>query len=148
MTSGYNVGGDLFRITPPADADGKFEVKQVYHTDDMEVHIGGVVLVDGHLYGISDSFLTCIDFLTGKRVWKDRSVGKGAVIYADGLLYLLSENGVVGLAEATPEGYRERGRFRIPQDSLPTWSHPIVVGGHLILRDQDTVYAYDVRQKK
>ncbi len=64
------------------------------------------------------------------------------------MLYLLSENGVVGLVEATPEGYREKGRFRIPQDSLPTWAHPIVAGGHLFLRDQDTIYAYDLRAKK
>ena len=51
------------------------------------------------------------------------------------------------VAEASPAGYREKGRFRIPQDSLPTWAHPIVAGGHLFIRDQDNIYAFDVRQR-
>jgi hypothetical protein len=64
------------------------------------------------------------------------------------MLYALSENGVVGLIEATPTGYSEKGRFHIEQGSLPTWTHPVIAGGRLYLRDQDTIYAYDVRQKK
>jgi hypothetical protein len=85
-------------------------------------------------------------FDTGTTVWRDRSVGKGSLIYADNRLYLYSEDGVVGLAEASPAGYREHGRFSIGQQgSLPTWSHPIIAGGFIIIRDQDSVYAYDVR---
>ena len=81
-------------------------------------------------------------------MWRDRSVGKGSLIFADNRLYLYSEDGVVGLAEASPGAYRERGRFTIPQQSgLPTWSHPMITGGLLVIRDQDTVYTYDVRAK-
>jgi len=69
------------------------------------------------------------------------------LIYADQRLYLYSENGVVGLVEPTASGYREHGRFRLETGSSPTWSHPMITGGKLILRDQDTVYAYDVRAK-
>jgi outer membrane protein assembly factor BamB len=69
------------------------------------------------------------------------------LVYADGNLYAFSENGVVGLIEATPERYVEKGRFRIEQDSLPTWTHPVVAGGRLYLRDQNTIYAYDVKAK-
>ena len=80
--------------------------------------------------------------------WRDRSVGKGSLAFADQRLYLYSENGVVGLAEASPTGYREHGRFTLAQQSgLPTWSHPIISGGLLIVRDQDNVYAYDVKAK-
>jgi outer membrane protein assembly factor BamB len=75
-------------------------------------------------------------------------VGKGSLVYADGNLYALSEGGVVGLVEASPTGYREKGRFKIRQGSLPTWTHPVIAGGRLYLRDQDTIYAYDVREKK
>ena len=80
----------------------------------MKNHHGGVVLVDGYLYGFNDSILTCLEFATGKLMWRDRSVGKGSVTYADGHLYIQSENNMVGLAEATPSGYREKGRFEIP----------------------------------
>jgi outer membrane protein assembly factor BamB len=145
ITSDYGNGGGLVEIK--ADAKG-VTASEVYFTREMRNHHSSSVLVGDHLYGYSGGILTAMGFDTGKVAWRDRSVGKGSLVYADGLIYLLSEDGVVGLAEATPEGYRERGRFRIPQDSLPTWAHPIVAGGHLFLRDQDTIYAYDVRQKK
>jgi outer membrane protein assembly factor BamB len=145
ISSDYGNGGGLVEIKP---GEKGVTASEVYFTKEMRNHHSSSVLVGDYLYGFSGGILTAMKFDTGEIAWKDRSVGKGAVIYADGLLYLLSENGVVGLAEATPEGYRERGRFRIPQDSLPTWAHPIVAGGHLFLRDQDTVYAYDLRQKK
>ncbi|HEX8502642.1 MAG TPA: PQQ-binding-like beta-propeller repeat protein [Pyrinomonadaceae bacterium] len=145
LTSDYGNGGGLVEIK--ADPKG-VTASEVYFTREMRNHHSSSVLVGEHLYGFSGGILTAMRFDTGEVAWKDRSVGKGSLVYADGLLYLLSENGVVGIAEATPEGYRERGRFRIPQDSLPTWAHPIVAGGHLFLRDQDTVYAYDLRAKK
>ncbi|MET0621528.1 MAG: PQQ-binding-like beta-propeller repeat protein [Pyrinomonadaceae bacterium] len=145
ISSDYGNGGGLVEIKP---GEKGVTASEVYFTREMRNHHSSSVLVGEHLYGFSGGILTAMKFDTGEVAWKDRSVGKGAVVYADGLLYLLSENGVVGLAEATPEGYRERGRFRIPQDSLPTWAHPIVAGGHLFLRDQDTIYAYDLRAKK
>ena len=74
--------------------------------------------------------------------------GSLTLIFADNRLYLYSEDGVVGLAEANPTGYREHGRFTLGQQSgLPTWSHPIIAGGLLIVRDQDTVHAYNVRAR-
>jgi outer membrane protein assembly factor BamB len=145
ISSDYGNGGGLVEIK--ADAKG-VTASEVYFTRDMRNHHSSSVLVGDHLYGFSGGILTAMSFDTGQVAWKDRSVGKGSLVYADGLIYLLSEDGVVGLAEATPEGYREKGRFRIPQDSLPTWAHPIVAGGHLFIRDQDTIYAYDLRQKK
>ena len=104
------------------------------------------MLIGDYLYGFSDAILTAMQFDTGKVAWRDRSVGKGSVVFADDRLYLYSENGVVGLAEANPAGYREHGRFEIRAGRLPTWSHPIVSGGKLFIRDQDTIYAYDVRR--
>jgi hypothetical protein len=86
-------------------------------------------------------------FDTGDIAWQDRSVGKGSLTFADDRLYLYSEGGVVGLAEATPTGYREHGRFELKTGRLPTWSHPVVSGGKLFLRDQDNIYAYDIRAK-
>jgi outer membrane protein assembly factor BamB len=145
ISSDYGNGGGLVEIK--ADPKG-VSASEVYFTKEMRNHHSSSVLVGEHLYGFSGGILTAMRFDTGEVAWKDRSVGKGSLVFADGHLYLLSENGVVGLAEATPEGYREKGRFRIPQDSLPTWAHPIVAGGHLYLRDQDTIYAFDLRQKR
>jgi outer membrane protein assembly factor BamB len=145
ISSDYGTGAGLVEIKFD---NGKASAQEVYFTKEMRNHHSSSVLVGDHLYGFSSGILTAMKFDTGEVAWKDRSVGKGALVYADGMLYCLSENGVVGLVEATPEAYRERGRFRIPQDSLPTWAHPVVAGGTLYLRDQDTVYAYDVRRKR
>jgi outer membrane protein assembly factor BamB len=138
LSSDYDTGAVLLELSPSG-------AREVYFTRDMRNHHSSSVLVGDYLYGFSGSILTAMRFSDGSVAWRDRSVGKGAVIYADQRLYLYSENGVVGLAEASPAGYREHGRFRIDAKSGPTWSHPIITGGKLILRDQDNVYAYDVR---
>ena len=105
------------------------------------------MLIGDHLYGFSSAILTAMKFDNGQVAWRDRSVGKGSVIFADDRLYLFSEQGMVGLAEANPEEYLEHGRFQIRTGSLPTWTHPVVANGKLFLRDQDALYAYDVRAK-
>lgn len=142
VSSDYGTGAGLVEIK----ADGK-TAQEVYFTKEMRNHHSSSVLIGDYLYGFSSSILTAMKFDTGEVVWKDRSVGKGSLVYADGHLYCFSENGVVGLVEATPTGYKEKGRFTITQDSLPTWTHPVVAGGRLYLRDQDTIYAYNVKQK-
>jgi len=141
ISSDYGTGGGVVEIK----ADNKAE--EIYFTKDMRNHHSSSVLVGDYLYGFSSQILTAMKFDTGEIAWRDRSVGKGSLVYADGRLYCLSENGVVGLVEASPAGYKEVGRFRIPQDSLPTWTHPVVSGGRLFLRDQDTIYAFDVKDK-
>jgi outer membrane protein assembly factor BamB len=141
ISSDYGTGAGVVEIK----ADGK--AQEVYFTKEMRNHHASSVLIGDYLYGFNSSILTAMRFDTGEVAWRDRSVGKGSLVYADGNLYAFSENGVVGLIEATPTGYVEKGRFRIQQDSLPTWTHPVVAGGRLYLRDQNTIYAYDVRGK-
>ncbi len=141
ISSDYGTGAGLVEI-------GAGGAKEVYFTKDMRNHHSSSILIGDHLYGFSGGILTAMRFDTGEVAWKDRSVGKGSIVFADGHLYALSENGVVGLVEATPTGYKEKGRFRIQQDALPTWAHPVVAGGRLFVRDQDTIYAYDVREKR
>ena len=144
VSSDYGTGAALLSIAGDA---GGMKAREVYFTSDMRNHHASSVLVGDYLYGFSSAILTAMHFDTGKQAWRDRSVGKGSLVFADDRLYLYSENGVVGLAEANPAGYREHGRFQIKAAGLPTWSHPVVSGGKLYLRDQDTLYAYDVRAK-
>jgi outer membrane protein assembly factor BamB len=143
-TSAYGTGAGLLQLKAQ---NGEVKAEELYFSRDMKNHHGGVVLLNGYVYGFSDSILTCVNFATGQTVWRDRSVGKGSLTYADGHLYLLSENNTVGLAEATPDGYREKGRFPIPDQGWPSWAHPVVCGGKLYLRNQGTLTAYDVKAK-
>ncbi len=144
LSSAYGTGAALLELTPSA---GGMSAKQIYFTREMRNHHASSVLIGDYLYGFSDAILTAMKFSDGVVAWKDRSVGKGSVIFADDRLYLFSENGVVGLAEAVPTGYREHGRFQIQTGGAQTWSHPVVSNGKLFLRDQDNIYAYDVKAK-
>jgi len=145
ISSDYGTGGALLDVRA---AGNLATANEVYFTRDMRNHHASSVLVGDTLYGFSSSILTALNFDTGATVWRDRSVGKGSLIFGDNRLYLYSEDSVVGLADASPDGYRERGRFTLPQQSgLPTWSHPIIADGLLVVRDQDTVYTYNVRAK-
>jgi len=144
FTSAYDTGGALLNLSAQG---GEVKATEGYFTRNMKNHHGGVVLVNGYLYGFSDNILTALQFDSGRVAWRDRSVGKGAVTYADGNLYILGEGNVVGLVEATPDGYREKGHFEIPDSGLPAWAHPVVSGGRLYIRNQNTLAAYDVRAR-
>ncbi len=144
LSSDYGTGAALLELTA---AGGGVNAREVYFTNEMRNHHASSVLIGDHLYGFSSAILTAMRFDSGEVSWRDRSVGKGSVVFADDRLYLFSERGVVGLAEANPQGYREHGRFELKTGSAPTWSHPVVANGKLYLRDQDTIYAYDVGAK-
>ncbi len=141
LSSDYGTGAALLSLAP---AGKGITASEVYFTRDMRNHHASSILIGDHLYGFSSAILTAMRFDTGAVAWRDRSVGKGSMTFADGRLYLFSENGVVGLAEANPAKYVEHGRFTLRTGNLPTWTHPVVSGGRLFLRDQDTLYAYTV----
>ena len=144
FTSAYGTGAGLISLKAE---NGSVTANEIYFTREMKNHHGGVVLVNGYLYGFNDAILTCLEFATGKQMWRDRSVGKGSITFADGHLYLQGEGNMLGLAEASPEGYKEKGRFQIADKGLPSWAHPVVSGGRLYVRNQDSLVAYDIKAK-
>jgi outer membrane protein assembly factor BamB len=145
-------GGAVIRLT--AEGDG-VAAKQVYFERGLPNCIGGAVLVGDHLYGTTTKDLVCAEFATGKVLWREKCIGTGAVCFADGCLYIHGENGDAALVEATPEGYREKGRFS-PSDQPKhlhgpmekAWPYPVVANGRLYLRDQGSLWCYDVSQAK
>lgn len=144
VTSGYNVGCNLFKISP---SNGDFDVTEVYSNRDIKNHHGGAILVKDHIYASSGPVIVCMEFLTGKVAWEERSVGKGSLGYADGRLYLRSEDGPIALIKATPDEFVEISRFDQPfRSDQKAWSHPIIVNGKLYLRDQNILLCYDVKQ--
>lgn len=148
VTSGYGVGCDLFKINA---AGGKFTVEPVYTKNKTMVnHHGGVIYLDGALYGYSDGKgWTCQDFLSGEAKWKEKdALGKGTISYADGRFYLRDEKkGTIVLIEASKEAYKERGRFEQPDRSgKNAWPHLVIAGGRLYVRDQGTLLCYEVKK--
>ncbi len=147
VSAGYGTGCKSVRL----GEDGQPVL--LYENKVMKNHHGGVILYGDHLYGYSDEIgWVCQDFKTGEQVWSSKNLGKGAVTCADGMLYLISEgDGTVVMIDASPKGWSEKGRFKLtpqttqrkPQGRI--WTHPVVSGGKLFLRDQELVSCFDVQ---
>jgi outer membrane protein assembly factor BamB len=141
--SAYGTGGGLVRLTKSNEG---FVAEPAYFESRIQNHHGGMVLVDGFIYGTGSGSLICMNFETGEIVWQDRSAGKGAVTYADGHIYLYGEKNKVALVEANPKEYVEKGFFEVDKGDFPTWAHPVVANGRLYLRDMKKITAYDIRK--
>lgn len=150
VTSAYATGhGDVLAISK--DSEG-FKAAEVWSSKDMKGHHSGVILFNGHLYGsFEGKGFVCAQFQTGKLVWiKPGVLSGGAVACAEGMLYCRNQerDGTMTIVEATPDGYKERGRFSQPDRSKrEAWAHPVVANGKLYLRDMDVLLCYDVKAK-
>ncbi len=157
LTVGYRVGCFLLTVKP--NDRGGFQVKEEYANNVLESKHGGAILHEGHIYGHHDqNRWVCQDFATGKEIWGERSKlsrrnRSGSLTFAEGHLYLYSDNGVVAMIEASAKGWNEKGRFSIPQQSKirsnrgGVWSHPVVANGRLYVRDQELIFCYDISAK-
>ena len=142
ISSGYGKGSLLVKLT----VSGKEIIPEtVWQSELMDNHHGGIILHDGYLYGSGSNSKNwfCLDFLTGKQVWKTQ--GKGSVTYADGMLYMLDERGTMKLVRATPDKYDLSGEYKVPVGGEGMyWAHPVICGGRLYIRHADKLYAYDI----
>jgi len=142
-SSAYGTGGGLAKVTNVTSDSQKAE--EVYFSEKMAVHHGGLVRIGEYMYGFGNGGLICMNYLTGQIIWANQCVGKGSLCYADGMLYCLGERHQMALVEATPEGYREHGRFPVENLGRPSWAHPVVAGGRLYLRNQNELTVYDLK---
>ena len=148
ITSGYGTGSEMLKLA----VDGKkASVERLWKNKDLDNHHGGVILVDGYIYGAASApkgKWVCIDWDSGKTMYTAPGVGKGSLTYADGMLYTLSENGKMGLVPASPERHEVVSQFALPKGgSGPSWAYPVVCGGRLYVRHDDFLYAYDIKKK-
>ena len=142
-------GGGLVRLKADGDA---ISAEQVYFIPKMPNSIGGAVDLKGYLYGTNTQGLMCADFATGDVKWQERGVGAASVCFADDRLYVHGEKDEVALVEPSPEGYREKGRFTLPDQpdrgKSQAWAYPVVANGRLYIRDLQSLWCYDVRADK
>jgi outer membrane protein assembly factor BamB len=148
-SAGYGTGAGLVKIKKDGE---KLAADEIYflEADTLQNHHGGLILHEGTIFtgtGHNKGFPIAVDFDSGKIAWgPERNAGKSsaAVTYADGRLYFRYQDGRMILVEATAEAYREHGTFMIPDVKKESWPHPVISGGKLFLREQDTLYCYDV----
>jgi hypothetical protein len=151
--SAYGAGGGVVQLSK--DPNGGVKAEEVWSSRQIENHHGGVVLLDGALYGANGGngggYLICLDWQTGEVLWNERDadkrrVRKGSVAVADNRIYYRTEEGTLILIEPNKTGYLESGRFEQPgRTDKPAWAHPVVANGKLYVRDQDLLLCYDVK---
>jgi outer membrane protein assembly factor BamB len=148
------VGGAMVRLK--ADGSG-VSAEQAYFTRGLPNGIGGAVVVGDHIYGTEvGQKLVAAEFATGKVAWQSETVGWASIAAADGLLYLHGLNGDIALVEASPAGYREKGRFTPPAQPVKkkvgpypegAFAYPVIANGTLFIRDLGTLWAWDIKAR-
>ncbi len=148
-TGAFQAGGATIKVTR---MDHAFVTQELYYNFSLPTPLGGAVKVGDYFYSSNDSAVMCVDFKTGEIKWKERSAGM-AWLAADGRLYFHGQDGVVGLLEPSPEAYREKGHFTPPNgppggNQNPVLAYPVLADGHLYIRDQYSLWCYDVKAAK
>ncbi len=147
ITTGYDVGAFMIRIAE----DGK-NAELVWTDSVLDVHHGGVVLLDGYIYGSNwlnngNGNWCCIDWETGEKKWEEHWNCKGSIIAAEGMLYIYDEKrGNVGLVNASPEKFDLVSSFQVVKGKNgPHWAHPVIHKGVLYLRHNNVLMAYNIK---
>jgi len=149
-SSGYGDGGSALLKLNGRGGAVQVQELQYYGANELQNHHGGMVLVGDHLYfghGHNNGFPVCVNMKTGKIVWgKQRGEGarSAAVIYGDGNMYFRYEDATMVLIDASPNGYKVKGKFRIKSRNDSSWPHPVIHSKHLYLRDGDELHRYNI----
>jgi outer membrane protein assembly factor BamB len=149
VTGGYDTGGMMVRIAPDGKSAG------VVWTDSiLDNHHGGVVLVNGYIYGSNwlnnnNGNWCCIEWNTGRKMWEQPWNTKGSIISAEGMLYIYDERkGNIALLKVNPEKFDLVSSFQVTLgDTGPFWAHPVIHNGILYLRHSNALMAYNIKAK-
>jgi outer membrane protein assembly factor BamB len=143
VTSGYGAGCNLFQLK---NAEGKISAEMVYKKRTIKNGQGGALRIGDFVYAASGPLLICMEWRTGKTAWRERSLDRASLTYADGHLVVRGEQGQVALVEANSAEYKVKGTFEVqPSGTAKTWTHPVISGGRLYLRDQNKLSCYDIK---
>jgi len=140
LGSGYQTGAALFKLSKDGD---KLKGTEVWKSKVLMNKFQSAVLHDGHLYASDQKDLKCVEFLTGKEVWKEKRVPNGTVVLADGHLVVLTEKGELQIAPATPRGYVPTANVRILEGRC--WTLPVLHQGKLYARDLEKMVCLDLK---
>ena len=142
-TTGYKGGSWMFRLK-----DGGKAAEQVWKNDEMDNQMGGAIKVGDYVYSSghqASRYWFCVDWKTGKTVYKDNTIAPCNVIFADGMLYCYSEKGTMNLVKPNPEKFELVSSFNVTLGTNQHWAHPVIHKGVMYLRHGDTLMAYKVK---
>ena len=141
-TSGYGKGTVGLKLS----GDGN-SVEKVWFNEKFDNRMGGVVCLNGYLYGSGDKTRAwmCLDLKTGTEKWASSEVANGVVISSDELLFIYSEKGELALAEVNPNAFKLLGKTKVEKGTAQHWAHPVVNNGILYVRHGNALIAYKIK---
>jgi outer membrane protein assembly factor BamB len=143
VSSAYSTGSRVLDLRQTA---GRTTVTEKWFNGRMRVHIGSAIRIGSHIYGSSGdfgpAFLTAVDVTTGKVEWQDRAFARAQLLYADGKLVILDEDGNLGLATVTPQGLQVLAKAPILENLA--WTPPTLVGTRLYARDRKNIASFEL----
>jgi outer membrane protein assembly factor BamB len=142
LSAGYGHGAAVIELTPAGDT---FSVRTVWSNTRMKNKFTSSVLHEGHIYGLDEAILACMDAATGELKWKGGRYGYGQLVLASGHLIVAAENGDLALVKASPSAHQEVARF--PAIEGKTWNHPAIADGRLFVRNAEEMAAFDLRPR-
>jgi outer membrane protein assembly factor BamB len=141
-TSSYGVGGLMLRLT-----DGGRNVSKVWQAAELTHQTGHVVKLGDYVYGAGERmYWYCVDWLTGKIMYADRTLAVGNIIAADGMLYCYSDKGEMALVNPNPQKFEIVSKFSITMGTEHHWAHPVIYQGMMYVRHGDSLMAYKLIQ--
>jgi outer membrane protein assembly factor BamB len=139
ISAGYGKGAALVEVS----AAGKgFTARAVWENNSMKNKFNSSVLHNGHVYGLDEGILTCVEVATGTRKWKGGRYGYGQVILASGHLIVTTENGEIALVRAAPDQHTEVAKFSALEGR--TWNNPAITNGRLLVRNTTQMACYNL----
>ena len=145
LSMGYDFPAVMLKVDSLGTSVSK---KYVDHTFDNHHH--GLIQLDKHLYGSNwknnkKGKWVCMNWDTGDIEYVHDWYTKGAMVYADGMLYCYEEkSGNVGLVKPSPKGFELKGTFQFKKGSGPHWAHPYIHNGKLFLRHGNVMQVYNI----
>jgi hypothetical protein len=129
---------------------GKDGVEEVWKGDDsLSSHYNTPVVKDGYLYGIDGrqeqgARLRCVELKNGTVKWDKERFGCASLILADRLLVALTEHGELVLIDASPDGYKEKGRAAV-LNARPCRAEIALADGRLYGRDAKRLVCWSLK---
>jgi outer membrane protein assembly factor BamB len=143
ISASYGTGAALLRL-------GDAAPQVVWSSDDvLSCHYATGVLRDGKLYGFDGrqehgARLRAVDLVPGKVLWTRERFGSGTITLAGTHLLVVTEDGELVMAPASPAGFEEAARTRLLPGTVR--AHPALAAGRLYIRNEDTLACFDLRK--
>lgn len=146
ISQGDRHGCHIYKV-----ADDLSSVEYLYKNRDCDFYIGGMVEVDGIVYGSAGgkNEWSAVDLKTGETRYHEAWAGgkaRGALIMADGMFYMFDERrNFIGLANINPDKLDVVSEFQHKDGAGAFFSHPTIFDGVLYVRRGTALTAYKIK---